>query len=96
MSKAKGKRGPRGVQGPVGPRGKQGRAGKKGTTGVRGPRGPRGSKEARAELAHFDRHIERIYREINTTIARMGQIQKEVDELKARLQRFVSGHGISN
>jgi chaperonin cofactor prefoldin len=47
-------------------------------------------------VGRLNDHIEKIYKEIGTTIARMGQMQKEVDELKARLQRFVSGHAISN
>ncbi len=42
----------------------------------------------RAELARLDLHIEKIYKEIAITVARMGQIQAQVDELRARLHRL--------
>lgn len=60
------------MSGPIGPTGK---------TGIPAP-------PVRAELARLDVHIDKIYKEIAITVGRMGQIQAQVDELRARLHRL--------
>jgi len=58
-----------------------GSTGAAGKTGIPAP-------PLRAELARLDVHIDKIYKEIAISIGRMGQIQAQVDELRARLHRL--------
>jgi hypothetical protein len=58
-------------------------------TGARGATGKEGNETRRQRKKHVSAvmgHINRIDRELGIQLARMGQIQREVDELRAKLR----------
>jgi hypothetical protein len=91
---AKKKQGPRGKRGIPGPPGPRGPAGAAGHSGARGPKGARGTgrpataSERRRLLVSVERHIENIYGELTAQMQRMAKLQKQVDELRAKLKRI--------
>lgn len=89
-----GPRGAAGSQGHQGPAGKAGRVGAAGHSGARGPKGSKGSptrnpgdKGRRRLLITLDGHIENIYAELTVQLQRMGKIQAQVDELRAKFRK---------
>lgn len=72
-------RGPRGVAGPVGP------------IGPAGPVGPAGPKVSRADVLEMveDQFLE-IRKELGLQLARMGQIQTQLDQIQKLLKKLVS------
>ena len=91
----RGERGLQGIPGPPGPRGPSGPVGKTGPTGHRGIAGRRGAK-AKAPSAKsrkrivkaVDKHIENIYRELDTQLTRLSKIQVQVDELREKIRQI--------
>jgi hypothetical protein len=92
--------GPQGPPGSAGSAGKQGRIGKSGRagatgrSGARGPVGAKGSdspggKSRRRLLVSVDRHIENIYGELTAQMQRMGKLQQQVDELRAKIRQVL-------
>ena len=101
MSKKKGDRGKQGTPGPPGPAGPRGYVGKTGGRGLDGRRGATGAPGkiglgSGAPKAHLkvirdvDKHLENIYRELDTHIGRMAKLQGDIDELRGRI-RTVDG-----
>jgi hypothetical protein len=94
MSKSQGSRGERGIPGPPGP------AGPKGDTGETGPTGPRGApgKVGEAEvltkygsmevLTLVEKQIEDIYKELEVQTRRMGQLQAQMDGVRAKIREL--------
>ncbi len=90
----RGKQGIPGPAGPAGPRGYFGKTGGQGMSGRRGAIGPRGKigkapgkpKEHLRVMRDVDKHLENIYRELDTHIGRMAKLQREIDELRARIR----------
>jgi hypothetical protein len=97
MLKTKGARGEQGTPGPPGPAGPRGYAGKTGGRGVSGRRGATGARGkigsgSTAPKTHLkvirdvDKHLENIYRELDTHIGRMAKLQRDIDELRGRIR----------
>ena len=82
-----GKTGLRGAQGPSGARGAAGAVGKMGPQGLQG-REPAWRKHL---LEEVQEQIDRIDQELGVQLRRMAQIQREVDELKAKLRKLAGG-----
>src|SRR4051812_39430364 len=88
----KGAPGPPGPSGPPGPIGKTGahgsagRAGRRGAAGMKGPSGRVRGAAGHHFLQEVDRHLENVYRELDTHIKRMGTIQAQIDDLRAKLK----------
>jgi hypothetical protein len=90
----RGKQGTPGPPGPAGPRGDIGKTGGRGLTGRRGAPGLRGKsgivtgapKEQLKVMRDVDKHLENIYRELDTHIGRMAKLQREIDDLRARIR----------
>ena len=103
MSKRQGKRGARGIPGPPGPAGKQGLAGVRGKTGAKGAMGATGARGAVGAagaagprmrdganaLAVVHDQIEHIYHELDVQVRRLGQLQAEVDGVRATLRQLM-------
>jgi collagen triple helix repeat protein len=100
MSKRQGKRGARGIPGPPGPAGKQGLAGVRGKTGAKGATGARGAvgaagaagprmRDGANALAVVHDQIEHIYHELDVQVRRLGQLQAEVDEVRATVRQLM-------
>jgi hypothetical protein len=99
----KGETGSRGVEGNRGAKGEtgsQGIGGPRGQTGVAGPEGaigPAGRSTNFGDLvkqvAYVDRSIENIYNEMGTHIARMTQLQKDLDALRETVREVVKRAG---
>lgn len=100
MAKQKqGRRGRRGIPGPPGPRGSAGAtghsgargatgaAGAKGATGATGAQTPTHGKARQRLLLSLERHIENIYAELTAQMTRLGKLQAQVDELRAKVRR---------
>jgi hypothetical protein len=92
-----GPRGPAGPKGAIGARGKVGQRGLIGATGLRGGKGVAGAKGATGKQPQYKKlalviqvqvHIDRIDRELRIQITRMGQIQAEVDQLRANFKKL--------
>jgi hypothetical protein len=92
-----GDRGTQGIPGPPGPAGPRGQIGKTGGRGISGRRGatgargkigtaPNAPKEQLKVIRDVDKHLENIYRELDTHIGRMAKLQREIDELRARIR----------
>ena len=87
--------GSRGIQGLVGAKGTQGPQGARGTTGATGKVGATGSESrttARQRIkitAEVEHHFDHIYKELRIQLARMAQIQAEVDELRAKIRHLL-------
>jgi hypothetical protein len=97
MAKNKTMQGPQGILGPpapAGPRGAAGKTGTRGTTGKAGAIGAVGKTGAtpvepagrRKVIREVDRHVDNIYRELGVHLKRMGQIQRQIDDLRAKLR----------
>ncbi len=89
--------GPPGVQGMAGVEGPQGRQGDRGATGYQGPTGAIGPAggirdvaQIAAQLDYVDRSIENIYKEMGSHIARMTQLQRELDALRDHVHRLAA------
>ena len=79
----RGKTGLKGNEGAVGP------AGQKGREGAIGPAGRVGTVKDMAKQVHYiDRSIENIYNEMGSHIARMTQLQSELDSLRDIVRRL--------
>jgi len=83
-----------GSAGEQGPIGKSGPAGATGRSGARGPVGAKGSdkpvdKNRRRLLVSVDRHIENIYGELTAQMQRMAKLQRQVDELRAKIRQVL-------
>jgi hypothetical protein len=103
LSKTKGDRGTQGIPGPPGPAGPRGHIGKTGGRGISGRRGatglrgkigitPGAPKEQLKVMRDVDKHLENIYRELDTHIGRMAKLQREIDELRARIRTAATSH----
>jgi hypothetical protein len=101
MSKESGPRGARGIPGPPGRIGKSGPAGKKGKTGARGPKGAMGARENlgapsaggamnREALSRIHEQIQDIYQELDVQLRRMAQLQMQLDEVRAKVERLIA------
>jgi len=102
----KGSRGQRGIPGPPGPAGITGPEGARGEAGARGTEGPRGYtgltgaigpagragsfKEMAKQIQYIDRSIENIYNEMGSHIARMTQLQRELDTLRGTVRQLAA------
>jgi hypothetical protein len=92
--KARGNRGIPGPPGPAGPKGETGATGERGATGPRGEAGNRGSGSGSTSpstlqlLNEIERTIEDIYKELDTQMKRMSQIQQQLDELRAKIRQL--------
>lgn len=79
----KGETGFRGIQGPVG------KTGLKGEEGAMGPAGRVATIKGMAQQVHYiDRSIENIYNEMGTHIARMTDLQRELDTLREAVRKL--------
>ena len=103
MPKTRGERGKQGTQGPpgpAGPRGYSGKTGNRGTSGRRGATGARGKigitsaapKKHLKVIRDVDRHLENIYRELDTHIGRMAKLQREIDDLRTRIRAVANSN----
>lgn len=88
-----GPRGSAGATGHSGARGATGAAGAKGATGPTGATGAKGAqtpthgKARQRLLLSLERHIENIYAELTVQMTRLGKLQAQVDELRAKVRR---------
>jgi hypothetical protein len=96
MSKQREARGKRGLAGPRGPVGKRGAIGPTGKPGARGPKGatgPRGpaglATPDNQELVAIGDQIERIHHELDVQMKRIGQLQADVDVIRATFRRLM-------
>src|SRR5688572_23633543 len=85
--------GPSGIQGTVGATGAKGAKGATGRQGARGLTGVAGSQEGGIEgksrvqlLTSIDKHIDNIYRELDVQMRRTGQLQTELEDLRAEVR----------
>jgi hypothetical protein len=102
MAKERGTRGVQGIPGPAGPSGRQGTVGATGAKGARGATGRKGargltglagSQEGAIEgksrvqlLTSIDKHIDNIYRELDTQMRRTAKLQHELDDLQSKIR----------
>ena len=102
MATKRGARGVQGIPGPAGPSGRQGTIGATGATGARGATGRKGARgltgvagpqegaiegKSRVQLlTSIDKHIDNIYRELDVQIKRTGQLQMELEDLRAKVR----------
>ena len=99
----RGERGIPGPPGPPGHVGKPGAVGTKGKKGAKGPKGTTGARRSVGEggpartLKSADRHelsgihdqIQDIYHELDIQLRRMAQLQVQLDEVRAKVQRLM-------
>jgi collagen triple helix repeat protein len=97
-----------GAQGRAGQRGATGKTGMRGAKGSVGPKGGKGQHGAKGEMGEepprrvklldiVQVQISRIDEELRIQMTRMGQIQAEVDQLRANLRRLAGDpHSSSN
>lgn len=86
------RRGPRGLRGPAGRAGPAGPVGPQGRDGPRGKTGKTGPKGAVAEppsLELVNEQIDAIGHELSIQLQRMAQIQYQLDELRANVNRLM-------
>jgi hypothetical protein len=94
MSKSKGPRGERGLPGPPGPAGPKGDIGETGPTGPRGAPGKLGEAEVLTKygsmevLTLVEKQIEDIYKELEVQTRRMGQLQAQMDDVRAKIRQL--------
>ena len=102
MANRRGARGAQGVPGPAGPSGTQGTVGATGAKGARGATGRKGARgltglagpqegavegKSRVQLlTSIDKHIDNIYRELDAQITRTAKLQRELDDLRAKIR----------
>jgi len=105
MATKRGARGARGIPGPAGPSGAKGDAGATGARGATGTAGPRGhhgltgatgpseggiaGKSRIRLLTSIDKHIDNIYRELDTQITRTAKLQAQLDDLRAKIRDVI-------
>ena len=83
--------GGKGLRGQTGSRGAGGPRGYAGVTGAIGPAGRAGSFNDMAKQVHYiDRSIENIYNEMGSHIARMTQLQRELDALRDTVRQLAA------
>ena len=83
--------GDKGLQGETGSRGAGGPRGYTGVTGAIGPAGRAGTFKDIAKQVHYiDRSIENIYNEMGSHIARMTQLQRELDSLRDTVRQLAA------
>lgn len=83
--------GEQGARGPVGA-GERGKQGATGEQGARGPTGPAGPRMSRADvLAMVEDQFRDIRKEMALQLARMGQIQLQLDQIHKLLKTLVAG-----
>ena len=81
-----------GEQGPIGksgPAGATGRSGARGATGATGSPRRSDGKNRRRLLVTVERHIENIYGELTVQMQRLAKLQRQVDELRAKLRQVL-------
>jgi hypothetical protein len=87
-----GKPGRAGLRGASGSRGAAGVKGATGLTGKRGAVGatrvPWGGNASAFALTGIHKQIENIYNDLDIQMKRMAQVQAELDEVRAKLQRM--------
>lgn len=89
-SEAKGEKGATGAKGVTGAEGATGAQGETGERGARGPAGPAGPKLNRADvLAMVEDQFAEIRKELSLQLARMGQIQVQLDQISKMLKKLV-------
>ena len=86
-----GLKGETGSQGVGGPRGHDGRMGPEGAVGPAGRATNFG--DLVKQVAYVDRSIEHIYNEMGTHIARMTQLQKDLDILREKVRELATRAG---
>ena len=97
---ARGVPGPPGPAGHTGAIGKSGAAGKTGKTGARGPKGAMGARGNlgaaaaggtvnREALSRIHDQIQDIYHELDVQLRRMAQLQMQLDEVRAKVERLI-------
>jgi hypothetical protein len=89
-----GARGLKGVRGRRGPKGFAGPRGKVGAAGTRGRKGATGPAEDNRLLAiakSVEDRFADVYRELNTQLRRIAQLQADLDSLKIACGRLKSG-----
>jgi hypothetical protein len=74
--------------GVAGPRGVKGATGQRGTTGTRGATGAAPHVRRETLLNDVNGHLDEIFAELTVQMKRMAQIQRQVDELRAKLKRL--------
>lgn len=99
--RAKGDRGLQGIPGPPGPAGVTGRTGATGATGAKGTHGDKGArgltgsigKESKGQIGGrikaldgVAEHIDQIYVELENQVARMKELQRQLDDLRAKIR----------
>ena len=103
MANQRGKRGARGIPGPAGPSGVTGAVGATGATGAQGDAGPRGrhgspgssqvsvtgDKAKIRILTSIDKHIDNIYRELDSQLRRTAKLQSELDDLRGKIRGLI-------
>ena len=89
-----GKAGPTGEKGDTGSQGAGGPRGRTGSKGADGAVGPAGKATSLGDLAkqvtYIDRSIENIYNEMGSHIARMTQLQRELDNLRETVRQLAT------
>jgi hypothetical protein len=99
----RGDRGARGIPGPPGPAGVTGRTGATGATGAKGTRGDKGATGLTASagkdgkgrigsrnevLSSLLQHIDEVYTELELQVARMTDLQRQVNELRGKIREI--------
>jgi hypothetical protein len=96
-----GGRGLQGIPGPPGPPGGIGRTGATGATGAKGMQGDKGAKgstgstgkESKGQMGRriealdsVAEHIDQIYAELENQVARMKELQRQLDDLRSKIR----------
>ena len=93
--RAKGDRGERGIPGPPGPAGVMGKTGATGATGAKGTHGAKGERgltgagddgSRKTALLSVGEHIDKIYCELEIQVNRLTELQRELNELRAKIR----------
>lgn len=83
-----------GKRGPVGSPGVTGRQGARGRKGPKGQTGARGRKTGEAKGGAINgvyKQIDKIYFALDVQMRRMAEIQAELNEVRAKVQRIAAG-----
>ena len=86
----RGPAGPPGPPGPIGPPGPAGAAGPPGETGDKGRRGRPGSNIPHVIIEKLDEQMAEIQKALEIQLVRIGQMQRQIDELRAKNNRLPS------
>jgi len=86
----RGPAGPPGPPGPIGPPGPAGAAGPPGETGDKGRRGRPGSNIPDVIIEKLDEQMAEIQKALEIQLVRIGQMQRQIDELRAKNNRLPS------